>query len=121
MLGTDPKQPAADAGEKVYTYVEQMPSLPGQPGMGAIVMAIQQNLLRTVANITPMPEGKIFASFIVGADGSVRDTKIVKGLDPAYDAAVLAAIQQLPRFVPGKQSGTNVAVSFTVPIQLKPQ
>jgi len=46
---------------------------------------------------------------------------MVKGLTPAYDAATLAAISKLPRFVPGKQSGQAVAVSFTVPIIFKEQ
>jgi hypothetical protein len=43
----------------------------------------------------------------------------VKGIAPAYDAAVLAAIEKLPRFVPGKQSGRAVMVSFTVPVLFK--
>lgn len=117
----DPKVPANAAADKVYTYVDQMPALPAGGGMGGIVHAIQQNLVRTTAKIGAMPEGRLFVSFIVGADGTVRDVKMVKGLDLAYDEAAMAAIQQLPRFIPGMQSGKAVAVSFTVPIQLKPQ
>lgn len=114
---------AAQSSEatRVYTYVEQMPALPSGGGMGGIVNAIQQNLLRTVTGISPMPEGRLFVSFVVGADGTVQDVKMVKGLDPAYDEAAMEAIRQLPHFIPGKQNGKAVAVSFTVPIQLKPQ
>ena len=63
--------------------------------------------------------GRIFASFTVQADGSVGNARIVKGLAPAFDAAVLNAIRKLPRFVPGQQAGQAVAVSFTVPILIK--
>jgi TonB family protein len=107
---------ATSNGEPVYTYVEQMPALPSGGGMGGIVKQIMDNLVYPSG---PPQEGMLFASFIVGSDGVVRDTKIVKGLSPAHDAAVLAAIQKLTRFVPGKQNGQPVAVSFTVPVSFK--
>lgn len=102
----------------VYTYVEQMPALPSGGGMMAIVQQIQQNLVYPSG---PRQEGKVFVSFVVLADGSVGDTKVVKSLAPAYDESVVAAIQKLPRFVPGRQGGRPVAVSFTVPVTFKSQ
>ena len=108
--------PATSNGEHVYTYVEQMPALPTGGGMGGIVKQIQDNLVYPSG---PHQEGRIFASFTVGSDGMVRDTRIVKGLSPAYDEAVVAAIQKLSRFVPGTQSGQPVAVTFTVPVMFK--
>jgi len=107
---------ATDAAGKVYTYVEQMPQLAGNPGMTPIMQQIMANLAYPAG---VHQEGKVFASFTVRADGRVSDAKIVKGLAPAYDEAVLAAIQKLPRFVPGQQSGKAVAVSFTVPVLFK--
>ena len=101
---------------KVYTYVEQMPALPSGGGMGSIVKQIQDNVRYPSG---PRQQGKVFVSFTVQADGSVGDTKVLKGLAPAYDEAVVAAIRQLPRFVPGQQSGQPVAVSFTVPVMFK--
>jgi TonB family protein len=102
-----------DTGEKVYTYVDEMPQPPGGGGSAAIIKQIQDNF---VSPTGAHKEGRVFANFIVKADGSVGDTKIIKGLTPAYDEAVLAAIRKLPRFTPGKQSGRAVAVSFTVPM-----
>ena len=102
----------------VYTYVEQMPALPSGGGMMAIVQQIQQNLVYPSG---PRQEGRVFVSFTVLADGGVGDTKVVKSLTPAYDEAVVAAIQKLPRFVPGQQDGRPVAVSFTVPVTFKNQ
>ncbi|AMR27403.1 hypothetical protein A0257_10040 [Hymenobacter psoromatis] len=116
-LTTTPQSAAGGAdADKVYTYVDQMPRLPTANGMGAIVQQIRDNFVHPGG---PQQEGRVFASFTVQADGSVTDTKIVKGLSAAYDDAVLAAIQKLPRFVPGMQSGKAVAVSFTVPITFK--
>ncbi|WP_151087268.1 M56 family metallopeptidase [Hymenobacter baengnokdamensis] len=102
----------------VYTYVEQMPRLPAAQGVGPIVKQIQDNFVYPAG---ARQEGMVFASFTVKADGSVEDAKIVKGIAPAYNEAVLAAIRKLPRFVPGKQGGQAVAVSFTVPVMFKNQ
>ena len=100
----------------VYTYVEQMPALPGGGGMMAIVQQIQQNLVYPGG---PRQEGKVFVSFVVRADGSISDTNVLKSLGPAYDEAVVSAIRKLPRFVPGRQNGRPVAVNFTVPVTFK--
>jgi TonB family protein len=108
--------PADSKGEPVYTYVEQMPALPSGGGMGGIIQQIQDNLVYPSG---PHQQGQVFASFTVGADGTVRDTRIIKGLSPAYDEAVVTAIQKLTRFVPGQQSGQPVSVTFTVPIKFQ--
>ncbi|UOQ98137.1 TonB family protein [Hymenobacter sp. 5317J-9] len=101
----------------VYTYVEQMPQLPGGGDAQAIVQHIQSHIPYSQELAASPKEGVVFASFTVQATGEVQDAKIVKGLAPAYDAAVLAAIQTLPRFTPGQHDGKAVAVSFTVPVR----
>ncbi|MDQ2771445.1 MAG: M56 family metallopeptidase [Bacteroidota bacterium] len=100
----------------VYEYVEQMPELPGGGGPEAIVRNIQQHLVYPKVPAAEQRTGRVFASFIVTDKGEVQAAKIVKGLSAPYDDAVLAAIRQLPQFVPGKKAGQAVNVSFTVPL-----
>lgn len=102
--------------KKVYSYVEQMPQLPGGGGGKAIVDSIAVQLLRSEPALKEHLPGRVFLDFTVGEDGLVRDAKIVKGLDQDCDKAVLRAVQFLPRFIPGKQSGRSVAVAYTIPI-----
>jgi len=116
-----PPQPAtSNNGQKVYTYVEQMPQLPGGGGQAAIVKTIRQNVeypkSMTKGNT---PKGRVFAQFLVNTKGEVQETKIVKGLNPALDDAILASIKQLPRFEPGRQNNKPVSVTFTVPIEFQ--
>ncbi|WP_283562823.1 energy transducer TonB [Hymenobacter sp. H14-R3] len=106
---------------KVYTYVEQMPALPGGGGMGAIVNAIQKNVRYPAADLRNQVEGKVFASFTVDENGDVSDVKIVKGLSGTIDSETMRAIKTLPKFIPGKQNGRAVKVSFTVPVTYKIQ
>nr|GFC92422.1 hypothetical protein [Tanacetum cinerariifolium] len=86
----------------VYTYVEQMPQLPGGGNVAAIIKQIQANLVYPAGE---RKEGRVFVIFTVSATGEVRDAKIIKGLSDSYDAATLAAVEKLPRFVPGQQAG----------------
>jgi TonB family protein len=108
-----PPQLTTSSGQKIYTYVEQMPQLPSGGGVKAITKQILDNFVYPAGE---HKQGRLFASFTVAATGDVADVKIIKGLATAYDEATLAAIRKLPRFLPGKQSGKPVAVNFTVPI-----
>ena len=105
--------------QKVYTYVEEMPKLPGGGGNGAIVAAIQKATKYPPLAVRNQVQGRVFVSFIVNAQGDVEDVKVVKSLGSGLDEEVARAVYQLPRFVPGKQAGKAVAVSFTVPITFR--
>lgn len=100
---------------KVYTYVEQMPQLPGGGGTAAVSAAIRQLMVGASSC-----RGSLFVSFTVKSDGTIGDAKIAKGLSASCDAATLAAVAKLPRFKPGRQGGQAVAVGFTVPVTFRP-
>ena len=106
---------------KVYTYVEQMPQLPGGGGNGAIVNAIQKAVKYPPLALRNQVEGRIFVSFTVNPQGDVSDVKVVKGLGSGLDEETIRAVKTLPKFIPGKQNGRAVSVSFTVPITFKIQ
>lgn len=113
-------QPVTHSGHKIYTYVEQMPQLGNGGGMPELVQAVQRNISYPKATSgEAVPTGRAFVTFVVDTDGTVQEAKIVKGLSPAFDAAVVAAVQQLPRFEPGKQAGQLVAVAYTIPVEFK--
>jgi protein TonB len=99
---------------KVYTYVEQMPTLNGQPVMAASVAAITQRLILP----SNAPDGRIFVKFEVSCEGWAAHPQILKGLRADVDSAVVAATRQLPRFTPGKQNGRVVTVNLTLPITI---
>ncbi|WP_201984103.1 energy transducer TonB [Hymenobacter rubidus] len=107
--------------ETTYTYVEQMPELPGGGGQAAIVAAIQRAVRYPSVDLRNGTEGRVYASFTVNTKGEVTDLKIVKSLSTTLDAETLRAIKTLPKFIPGKQNGREVNVSFTVPISFKIQ
>ena len=106
---------------QVYVSVEQMPELPGGGGQMAIVAAIQRAVHYPSLALRNGVEGRVYASFTVNTKGEVVDLKIVKGLGSGLDEETLRAIKSLPDFIPGKQNGREVNVSFTVPITYRIQ
>lgn len=103
-----------DEMEKVFLYVDEMPEFPG--GMAS--------LLRFISNAVNYPiiaqengiQGKVFVSFIINIDGHVSHAEVIRGVDQSLDREALRVINRLPRWIPGKQSGRAVRVSFNVPI-----
>ena len=116
-----PKEVEGVVDANIYISVEQMPELPGGGGQSAIVAAIQRAVKYPSRAIAAGVEGKVYASFTVNSKGDVVDLKIVKGLGAGLDEETLRAIKTLPRFIPGKQNGREVSVSFTVPVTYKIQ
>ena len=110
-----------EVSSKPYIFVEQMPELPGGGGQPAIVAAIQKAVRYPSMALRNQVEGRVFVSFTVDPQGEVTDVKIVKGLGSGIDEETIRAIKTLPRFIPGKQNGREVSVSFTVPVTYKIQ
>ena len=102
-------------GDKIYSYVEQMPTFRGGD-VTALMAYLQQQVRRPAVATMPLTMGRVFANFTVGKDGVVRDAKIIKGVNPQLDAEALQVVRGLTGFAPGRQNGQAVAVSMTVPI-----
>ena len=100
--------------------VEQMPTFRGGSNL-ELVKYIQQQIVWPITKDGKMvqTEGRIFASFTVGVDGKVHDSKIVNGLQPLSDAEVLRVLREMPSFRPGRQNGKPNAVSMVIPVSFK--
>jgi protein TonB len=107
---------AAAPAAKVYTYVEQMPQLPGGGGNAAIVMLIQKNIHLPPLRVDSIVGSRVLVAFTVTEAGAVGDVRIRQSIDRRIDSAVVRAVRALPRFTPGRQRGQPVSVRFTVPI-----
>ena len=96
-----------------------MPQLPGGGGPEAIVQAIQQHLIYPPRALYNQIEGRVYVNFVVAPTGRVEKIKILKSLITDCDSAVVKAVQQLPRFTPGRLKGRTVRVQFTVPVTFR--
>ena len=61
-------------------------------------------------------QGRVLLQFSVGADGVVRDAKVLRGVREDLDAEALRIISASPRWEPGRQDGKAVSVTYVYPV-----
>ncbi|PCJ86799.1 MAG: hypothetical protein COA57_05660 [Flavobacteriales bacterium] len=62
-------------------------------------------------------DGTVYVNFVVDKTGKVSQAKILKGVYPSLDKEALRLVKTLPCYIPGKQRGLPVNVSFNAPIK----
>jgi TonB family protein len=68
-----------------------------------------------------MLQGRVFITFIVDKDGSVTAAKVIRGVHEILDNEALRVVETMPKWIPGRQKGEPVKVSFTFPIIFHPK
>ena len=108
------QQETKQTKDQVYVIVEQMPKFPG--GDKALMTYIWKNIKYPDDAIKAGIKGKVLVTFVIDKDGNVINPKIVRSLSPTTDKEALRVVSSLPKWIPGKQSGKNVDVKYSVPI-----
>ena len=108
------KTVVAQKNQKVFDVVEQMPEYPG--GIQALFEYLSQNVKYPVDAEKQKVEGRVIATFVVETDGSISSIEVVKPAFPSLDAEAIRVLSGMPKWTPGKQSGKEVRVKYTVPI-----
>ena len=104
---------------EVFKVVEEMPEFPGGPAK--MMEYIQKNLEYPIMARESDIQGRVFVTFVVEPDGSISNTAVLRGIGGGCDEAALTVVQNMPKWKPGKQRGSAVRVSYTVPIIFKLQ
>lgn len=104
---------------EVYGSADINPQFPG--GDKAMQEFIKANLhypeIARSMNIT----GAIHIYFVVQYDGTIRDVKVVRGLQSDLDNEVMRVIKSMPTWSPGIRGGVPVNVRCIIPITVSPQ
>ena len=111
------QQKEKTADEQIFVQVEQMPEYPG--GEAALRQFLASNVKYPDDAVKSGTQGKVFVKFVVNKDGKVVNPKIARSVSPSIDKEALRVVSIMPNWTPGKQSGKNVAVEYTVPIFFK--
>lgn len=61
-------------------------------------------------------QGKVILSFVVGADGSVSNVKVLRSVDRALDQEAIRVVSSSPKWEPGMQRDRAVPVTYTFPV-----
>ena len=102
-----------------YSTIEQKPTFNGGDA-AAFSVWVNSQLQYPEQAKTDGVQGRMLIEFTIGADGTVGDVKIVKGVREDLDAEALKVIASSPKWEPGCDAkGVAVPVSFTIPIVFK--
>jgi len=98
--------------ENIFFVVENMPEFPGD----TLREFISQTVKYPGEAAKNKIQGKVFISFVVSIDGSVKNVTVARGVNVDLDKEAVRVIKSLPKWEPGTQKGKPVNVAYTVPI-----
>lgn len=86
-----------------------------------------RNLLRFINSERRYParaykegiEGRVMCSFVVGADGSISNVEVVRGVEESLNAEAVRIIKSMPRWNPGTIDDEPVATYCLLPIAFR--
>lgn len=100
-------------GDTIFMVVEHQPEFPG--GEQARKTFFSKNL-KTPKSATEA-KGRVVISFVVNADGTLQDQKVLRSLSDEYDQEALRVVKLMPKWVPGRQSGRALRVRYVLPVE----
>ena len=109
----------AKGNSEVYDMVEQAPQFPGGPQ--ALMKWLGENLRYPVAAQEAGVQGRVICQFVIQADGTIGETKILRGVSPELDAEAIRVVKAMPAWTPGMQDGQAVNVRYTLPVTFRLQ
>ena len=98
--------------QAIFVVIEEMPEFIG--GMKALESFLRKNL----RNVREGLNGFVYVEFIVDEDGSVKEIKIIRGLDAKANEEAIRLIRLTDKmWNPGKINGKAAAVKIMVPVK----
>ena len=61
-------------------------------------------------------QGRVTVQFTIDIDGTLKDLKILRGVDDSLDKEALRVISQSPRWTPAEKDGKPIPVIYTYPV-----
>lgn len=104
-------------GEKatqVFIEVEEMPEFPG--GHQALMKYLSQRLQYPAGAREEEIQGKVFLTFVVQEDGSLRDVRVLRGVHPLLDREAVRVVRSMPKWRPGSNMGKVCCVQYNLPV-----
>lgn len=101
----------------IFCDYEQQPSFPG--GVNALLDYLKENIHWPLGHEEDCILGRVVVSFVVEKDGSISEAKVVRSLDPAFDAEALRVVASMPKWIPGKFNGESTRCKYNIPITFR--
>lgn len=107
-----PVENEVEEEEEIFVVVEQPPVLIGG------LRALQSKVVYPNVAIEAGIEGRVIVEFVIGRDGTVSNSRVVRGIGAGCDEEAVRVINTA-KFEAGLQRGKPVQVRYTIPILFK--
>ena len=114
LLEGNGKEAIDEGPPPILTIVEKMPVFPG--GEQELFNYLNKNIKYPAIARENGIQGRVFVTFVVDAEGKVKDAKILRGLGSGLDDEALRVVRNMPAWKPGMQNGRVVQVQYNLPI-----
>jgi protein TonB len=105
-----------DEGEAIpFQLVEDKPSFQGRDA-NEFSKWVNQRLVYPEEAKKNGVQGRVTLQFTVGKDGTIRNVRVLRGIDSALDREAVRVVSMSPKWEPGKQRGEPVPVTYTFPV-----
>jgi TonB family protein len=94
--------------------VEVLPTYPG--GLVEFGKFLKKNIKYPIEAKKNKTEGRVYLNFIVEADGSLSEPKVLRGIGGGCDEEAIRVMKLSPNWIPGTNNGKKVRVAYTIPI-----
>ena len=98
-----------------FQLVEEKPSFQGGDA-NTFSKWVNQQLVYPEEARNNGVQGRVTVQFTITKDGSVKNVKVLRELHPDLDKEAVRVVSSSPKWKPGKQKGSTVAVTYTVPV-----
>ncbi len=99
----------------IFYPIESNPEFPG--GINALMKYLSNTIQYPKMALENGIYGKVFVTFVVETDGRVTDIKVMRGIGGGCDEEAVRLVENMPKWIPGKQRNKPVRVQFTLPIK----
>lgn len=111
------KQAKDNAQDPIFEETQSSPFFPG--GEEALLEFLSQNIIYPRSCQEHGIQGRVYASFVVEADGSITDININRSPHPDMSEETIRVLSLMPNWIPGMINGKPVRVKYSVPIMFR--
>ena len=103
--------------DEAFVIVEDMPEFPG--GDDAMHAFLGENFEYPEEAEDKNIQGTVYLNFVIEKDGSISNVKVVRGIGGGCDEEAVRVVSMMPKWIPGKQRGKVVRVSYNLPVKFR--
>lgn len=125
-----PPPPPQPKVEEIFKVVEDMPRFPGCEDISnkdERKKCAEQKMLEYIYKNIKYPaiarengvEGTVVITFVVETNGTITAAQIARDIGAQCGQEALRVVEDMPKWIPGKQRGRSVRVQFNLPVKFK--